>query len=86
MVMIFRCPEFNGTRCQPASLRKCSWSILYGMGFHTASAPWLLSDRDRTLAREKINETALHAKALAASLPGNRELLAKVRRFGLQKI
>jgi tryptophan 7-halogenase len=60
--------------------------ILFGMGFHTEFAPWLLSDRDRTWAREKINETALHAKALAASLPSNRELLSKVRRFGLQKI
>jgi tryptophan halogenase len=60
--------------------------ILYGMGFQTASAPWLLNDRDRNSAREKMNETAQYAKSLAASLPGNRELLSKVRRYGLQKI
>jgi len=60
--------------------------ILYGMGFQTRPAPWLLNERDRNLAREKMNETALHAKALAASLPGNRELLSKVRRYGFQKV
>jgi tryptophan halogenase len=60
--------------------------ILYGMGFQTHPAPWLLNDRDRDLAREKMNETARYAKALTASLPGNRDLLSKVRRYGLQKI
>jgi flavin-dependent dehydrogenase len=60
--------------------------ILYGMGFQTHTAPWLLNDGDRNLAREKINETARYAKALTASLPSNRDLLSKVRRYGLQKI
>jgi tryptophan halogenase len=60
--------------------------ILYGMGFQTHPAPWLLNDCDRNRAREKMNETAQYAKSLAASLPGNRDLLSKVRRFGLQKI
>jgi hypothetical protein len=45
-----------------------------------------MNDRDRNLAREKMNETAHYAKALTASLPSNRELLSKVRRYGLQKI
>jgi hypothetical protein len=60
--------------------------ILYGMGFQTRPAAWLLNDRDRDLAREKMNETAHYAKSLTASLPSNRELLSKVRRYGLQKI
>jgi tryptophan halogenase len=60
--------------------------ILYGMGFETYPASWLLNDRDRNLAREKMNETALHAKALAGSLPSNRELLSKVRKYGFQKV
>jgi hypothetical protein len=60
--------------------------ILFGMGFPTRPAPWLLNDGDRNLAREKMRETALHAKALASSLPSNRELLSKVRRYGLQKV
>jgi hypothetical protein len=33
-----------------------------------------------------MNEAGQYTKALAASLPGNRDLLSKVRRFGLQKI
>jgi tryptophan halogenase len=60
--------------------------ILYGMGFQTAAAPWLLNDGDRTLARVRMNETAQYAKALSAALPANRDLLSKVRRYGLQKI
>jgi len=60
--------------------------ILYGMGFKTYPAPWLLNDRDRSLAHEKMNEAGQYTKALAASLPGNRDLLSKVRRYGLQKI
>ena len=60
--------------------------ILYGMGFKTHPAPWLLNDRDRNLARDKMNEAAGYARTLAASLPANRDLLSKVRRYGLQKI
>jgi hypothetical protein len=33
-----------------------------------------------------MNEAVKYTKALAASLPGNRELLSKVRRYGLQRI
>jgi hypothetical protein len=33
-----------------------------------------------------MQETSRRARGLLASLPANRELLAKVRRFGLQKI
>lgn len=60
--------------------------VLYGMGFRTEPAGWLLSDAARKLAGEKIKETATHAKALAAALPTNRDLLERVRRYGLQKI
>jgi tryptophan halogenase len=60
--------------------------ILYGMGFATHTAPWLLNGADRDLARMKMNETAQYAKNLTAALPANRELLSKVRRYGLQKI
>jgi tryptophan 7-halogenase len=60
--------------------------ILYGMGFHTNAADWLMNDFDRNLARDKMRETALYAKTLANSLPNNRDLLAKVRQYGLQKI
>lgn len=60
--------------------------VLYGMGFQTETAPWLLSDSDRSRAREAMSETTRHAKALGASLPGNRDLLTRIRRYGLQKI
>ncbi|HWJ36568.1 MAG TPA: tryptophan halogenase family protein [Steroidobacteraceae bacterium] len=60
--------------------------VLYGMGFRTEPARWLLNDRNRNLAREKMNESANYAKALSASLPGNRDLLTRIRRYGLQKI
>lgn len=60
--------------------------ILYGMGFATALPRALLNDHDRAKAREKMRETARHGRELSASLPANRELLHKVRRFGLQTI
>jgi tryptophan 7-halogenase len=60
--------------------------ILYGMGFCTESASWLSSDTERNLALESMKETARHAQALAAKLPTNRDLLMRVRRYGLQKI
>jgi tryptophan halogenase len=60
--------------------------VLYGMGFRTEAAHWLLSDADRNRAREAMDETARHAKALGAALPGNRDLLTRVGRYGLQKI
>jgi len=50
------------------------------------SASWLSSDTERNLALESMNETARHAQALAAMLPTNRDLLMRVRRYGLQKI
>lgn len=61
--------------------------ILYGMGFETQPMPWQLNERDRARAREDIEHSGEYARRLGGgSLPGNRELLAKVRRYGLQKI
>jgi hypothetical protein len=60
--------------------------VLYGMGFRTETAPWLLSDSDRSRAREAMSETARHAKALGEALPANRDLLTRIQRYGLQKI
>jgi hypothetical protein len=56
------------------------------MGFRTDTAPWMLSDSDRNRAREAMSETVRHAKALGAALPGNRDLLTRIHRYGLQKI
>jgi tryptophan 7-halogenase len=60
--------------------------ILYGMGFQTNAASWLMNDSDRNLARNKMGEAAQHGKTLANALPNNRDLLARVRQYGLQKI
>jgi hypothetical protein len=60
--------------------------VLYGMGFRTQTAPWLLSDSDRERARQSLSETARQAAALGKVLPTNRDLLDRVRRYGLQKI
>jgi tryptophan halogenase len=60
--------------------------VLYGMGFKTEPAPWLLDDYRRKAAREKMAETARYSGALSSALPGNRDLLNRIRRFGLQKI
>jgi tryptophan halogenase len=60
--------------------------VLYGMGFHTEIPRALKNDRDRNQAREKMQECAKHASSLAAALPGNRDLLSRIRKFGLQKI
>ncbi|MEA3179529.1 MAG: tryptophan 7-halogenase [Gammaproteobacteria bacterium] len=60
--------------------------VLYGMGYPTESAHWLLSEADRGRAREKMGETARQGEALRTALPGNRDLLGRIRKFGLQKI
>jgi hypothetical protein len=60
--------------------------ILYGMNFPAETASWMLSDGERRLAVEAMNETARQAKALAGVLPTNRDLLTRVRKYGLQKI
>jgi flavin-dependent dehydrogenase len=60
--------------------------VLYGMGFETDAGHWMLNERDRKLARDKMEESAKYGKALCASLLKNRELLSRIRRYGLQKI
>ncbi len=60
--------------------------ILYGMGFVTATPRALCNDADRAKAREKTQQSSRQGRELSASLPANRELLNKVRRYGLQKI
>jgi tryptophan 7-halogenase len=60
--------------------------ILHGMGFETRGADWLSNDNERTLVLQSMSETARQTQALAAVLPANRDLLTRVRRYGLQKI
>ena len=60
--------------------------ILHGMGFETQRAHWLANDGERALVLQSMSEAARQAQALAAVLPTNRDLLTRVRRYGLQKI
>jgi tryptophan halogenase len=60
--------------------------VLYGMGYPTESAHWLLSEANRSRAREKMGDTARQGEALRTALPGNRDLVGRIRKFGLQKI
>jgi 2-polyprenyl-6-methoxyphenol hydroxylase-like FAD-dependent oxidoreductase len=62
--------------------------ILYGMGFetvprHTGSRQ---QDQRERQAAELFKNNAARAAKLRQSLPGNRELLSKVREFGFQKL
>jgi hypothetical protein len=56
------------------------------MGFETEEPEALLNERDRGIVEQMMAETKRHAAAVSAALTSNRDLLAKVRRFGLQKI
>lgn len=62
--------------------------ILYGMGFKTE--PRRTSshrqDQERRQAAELFRKNADRAAQLQQAMPGNRELLDKVRQFGFQKL
>lgn len=59
--------------------------VLYGMGFETLSRP-TTRRFDSGVVERLFRENALRAKQLVASLPTNRELIHKIKMFGLQKI
>ncbi len=62
--------------------------ILYGMGFRTAprrTAGYRQDQRQRQ-ASELFRKNAARAAQLQQAMPGNRELLSKVREFGLQAL
>lgn len=60
--------------------------ILYGMGFRTASRPTGSFRRASDRATELFRENAKRAGQLQQAMPGNRELLNKVREFGFQAL
>lgn len=60
--------------------------ILYGMGFKTEKNHLGLSDTSQQIAQKLFRQNIQQGKELALSLPSNRELLNKIRQYGLQKI
>lgn len=60
--------------------------VLYGMGFETLSRLTKRRSDDGAVAERLLMENAQRVKQLSTSLPTNRELLHKIKLFGLQKI
>ena len=60
--------------------------ILYGMGFRTEPRHTRSHQQDQRQAAELFQKNATRATQLQQALPSNRELLNKVREFGLQKL
>jgi tryptophan halogenase len=60
--------------------------VLYGMGFETLPRPTKRRSDMENVAERLFMENAQRIKQLSASLPTNRELLNKIKMFGLQKI
>jgi len=60
--------------------------ILYGMGFETEIQPSTSYERNQRRASELFHKNAARATQLRQAMPGNRDLLNKVREHGLQKL
>jgi flavin-dependent dehydrogenase len=60
--------------------------ILYGMGFKTAPRQISSQRQQQSQASELFQKNAARAVQLQRAMPGNRELLDKVRQFGFQKL
>jgi tryptophan halogenase len=60
--------------------------ILYGMGFRTVPRQTCSLRQQQGQASELFRKNAARAAQLQQALPGNRELLDKVRQFGFQKL
>lgn len=60
--------------------------ILYGMDFRTMPRQTRSQHQDQRKASELFQKNATRAAQLQQALPGNRELLDKVREFGFQKL
>jgi tryptophan 7-halogenase len=60
--------------------------ILYGMGFKTVPQQIFSQRQQQRQASELFQKNAARAAQLQRAMPGNRELLDKVREFGFQKL
>lgn len=60
--------------------------VLYGMGFETKQRPTRRMSDNAELAKANFQKNAQITQKLLAGLPSNRELINKIREFGLQKI
>ncbi len=64
-----------------------SWQyILYGMGFKTQGSPLPRNFINEQRANQFFNENIKLTKKYLAALPSNRELIDKIKQYGMQKI
>lgn len=60
--------------------------VLYGMGFESIILQTASLHRDQRKAAELFRKNATRAAQIHTALPGNRELLEKIKEFGFQKL
>lgn len=60
--------------------------VLYGMGFRTDPSHLYMSESNRDTAAKHFVENEKIAHQMVAALPSNRELLNKIREYGLQRV
>ena len=60
--------------------------VLYGMGFETATEPLQSRYPDTGLARQFFKQMRSHAEHLSTGLLPHRELIARIKHYGLQRV
>ncbi|WP_144207639.1 tryptophan halogenase family protein [Shewanella donghaensis] len=60
--------------------------VLYGMGFKTNPAPWLLSEASTVNSKIIFDKTHQQTQQLIQNLPTNRQLTHLINQYGLQKV
>lgn len=60
--------------------------VMYGMGFKTELSHLELSEQKRMKAEEHFQHNEREVEQLLASMPGNRELINKIKEYGLQPV
>lgn len=60
--------------------------VLYGMGFKTEPSHLGMSENNRKIAMRHFQENQQMAEKMVSALPSNRELLSKIREYGLQRV
>ena len=64
-----------------------SWQyVLYGMNFETQTSSTQRRSVDEQIAQMYFQENIQMTKKYLAALPGNRELIDKIKEFGMQKV
>jgi tryptophan 7-halogenase len=60
--------------------------LLYGMGYTTEASTLGMSLHNQQLAQVLFNKNATLAQQLKSQLPNNRELINKIKKYGLQPV